>query len=99
MPIRKSGVAMLFAAACAPVVFIAAPVAVADECDPSVTVCQGPELQTDNSPPAAAPAPAAADDQYPYDDEWYFNPAGGGTELQPNHPSTGGGGGGGGGHR
>jgi len=78
-----------------------APAAVADDtCDPAATICQG-DVQPDISSPVASPS-VTADDQYPFDDEWYFNPAGGGTALQPEHPSGGGsigGGGGGGGHR
>jgi hypothetical protein len=93
MPVSKSGAAMLFAATGAALaVSIAptiAPLAGADSCDPAVTVCQGNEVQTG---PTAAPAPpvAAPDEQYPFDDEWYFNPAGGGTALQPAHPGGGG---------
>jgi hypothetical protein len=101
MRVEKSGVAALFAATGVAAGIMTAPIAVADTCDPIATVCQGSDVQTNNSPPAAAPQ-VTADDQYPYDNEWYFNPAGGGTELQPQHPSTGGGGssgGGGGGHR
>ena len=100
MRVRKSGMAALFAATGVAAGIISAPIAIADTCDPTATVCQGGDVQT-NSPPAAAPSVPATDDQYPYDNEWYFNPAGGGTQLQPEHPSTGGGGssGGGGGHR
>jgi hypothetical protein len=98
--VTKSGVGVLLAATGVAAGIMAAPIAVADTCDPTVTVCQGGEVQTDNSPPAYAPPASATDDQYPYDNDWYFNPAGGGTELQPEHPSTTGGGGssGGGGH-
>lgn len=103
MPAKQSGVAALFAATSAAVAIAAAPVAVADTCDPTATVCQGSEVQTDTPPPDSAPS-VSADDQYPNDSDWYFNPAGGGTELQPAQPpthsgSTGGSGGGGGGHR
>jgi hypothetical protein len=94
MRVRKSGVAALFAATGVAAGIMAAPIAVADTCDPTATVCQGSDVQTNDSPPAAAPQISATDDQYPYDNEWYFNPAGGGTELQPEHPATGGGGGG-----
>jgi hypothetical protein len=75
----------------------AAPIAVADDsCDPTATICQG---DVSTAPPAAAPSVSASDDQYPLDEDWYFNPAGGGTALQPQHPSGGGGSaGGGGGH-
>jgi hypothetical protein len=76
-----------------------APIALADDdCDPTATICQG-DVDT-AAPPEAAPPVSASDDQYPLDEDWYFNPAGGGTELQPEHPSGGGAaGGGGGGHR
>jgi hypothetical protein len=75
------------------------PVALADTCDPAVTVCQGGDVQPGTSAsPDYAPPVVASDDQYPFDDDWYFDPAGGGTALQPEHPSGGGGGGGGGGH-
>jgi hypothetical protein len=78
-----------------------APIALADDCDPTATICEG---DVNTAPPAAAPTVSASDEQYPLDEDWYFNPAGGGTELQPQHPSGGGasGGGaaaGGGGHR
>jgi hypothetical protein len=99
MRVRKSGVAALFAATGVAAGIMAAPIAVADTCDPAVTVCQGGDVQTDNSSPDYAPPTSATDDQYPYDSEWYFNPAGGGTALQPEHPSGGGGSSGGGGHR
>jgi hypothetical protein len=96
MPVRKSGLAALFAAMCATLAIGAAPMAAADdECDPSVAVCDSPgNVEINDSPPASSV------DQYPSDDEWYFNPAGGGTALQPSGGShSGGGGGGGGGHR
>jgi hypothetical protein len=102
MPVIHSGVAMLVAASAAAFALAAAPVASADPpCDPAVVSCGGSgnvdspgDVEINDSPPAVA----APDEQYPFDNEWYFNPAGGGTALQPNHPS-GGGGGGGGGHR
>jgi hypothetical protein len=78
-----------------------APVAGADSCDPAVTICEGGDTQTSNTSPDYSPA-VSTDDQYPLDGDWYFNPAGGGTVLQPEHLSGGGGasgGGGGGGHR
>lgn len=46
----------LFAVTGAAVAIGAAPIAVADECDPTATVCQGPDVQTDSSP-SFAPAP------------------------------------------
>lgn len=97
MPMRNSGVLMLLAGAGVVMATAAAPLAAADTCDPSVTICQGDDVQ---SGPTASDSPAmpTSADQYPFDDDWYFNPAGGGTNLQPNHPSGGEGGGGGGGH-
>jgi hypothetical protein len=101
MRVRKFAVAVLFAASGVAAGIMAAPIAVADTCDPAVTICQGGDIQTNTSSPDYSPPVSAADDQYPFDSDWYFNPAGGGTALQPDHPSTGGGGsgGGGGGHR
>jgi len=100
MRIKKSGAAALFAATGVAAGIMAAPIAVADTCDPAVAVCQGGDIQPNNSSPDYSPPVSAADEQYPYDNEWYFNPAGGGTELQPEHPTGGGGSiGGGGGHR
>jgi hypothetical protein len=103
MPVSTSGVALLFAAMAAALAIAAAPVAGADPpCDPAVVACDTPgnvdspgNVEINDSPPPVS----AADEQYPFDNDWYFNPAGGGTALQPNHPSGGGGGGGGGGHR
>ncbi|MDT5015538.1 MAG: hypothetical protein QOD39_1698 [Mycobacterium sp.] len=85
--------AMLVAAATA-VALASAPIALAQECDPTASVCEG---DVGGAPPAG-PAPVSAAEQYPLDEDWYFNPAGGGTELQPNHPSGGGSAGGGGHH-
>jgi hypothetical protein len=99
MPVKKFGVATLVAATSAAMAIAAAPVAVADTCDPTATVCQGGDVQTDNSPPVSAPSVSATDDQYPNDSDWYFNPAGGGTALQPSTGGGGSSGGGGGGHR
>ena len=101
MSYTKVWVAALFAAAGLSVGVVAAPVAVADTCDPAVTVCQGGDAAApDGSSPDYSPPVSAADEQYPYDGDWYFNPAGGGTALQPEHPAGTGGGsiGGGGGH-
>jgi hypothetical protein len=93
----KLAAVTLFAAMGVAAGLAVAPIAVADDsCDPTATVCQG---DVNTAPPAAAPSVSASDDQYPLDEDWYFNPAGGGTELQPEHPSGGGGSaGGGGGH-
>ena len=100
MRTRKFDVAVLLAAAAFTAGLMFAPIALADTCDPTASVCQGGDVQSDNSSPDYTPSSSAADDQYPYDNDWYFNPAGGGTVLQPEHPSdTGGSGSGGGGHR
>lgn len=103
MPTRRLGVLAIFAAICVPLGMIAAPIANADECDPTATVCQGSEVQTGGPAPASAPSTSMTDEQYPYDSQWYFDPAGGGTFLQPDHtsgePSHASGHGGGGGHR
>jgi hypothetical protein len=89
----KSAVAVFIATAGVSAGFASAPIALAQEasCDPAAGVCEG-DVQP-GTPQAAAPT--VSDDQYPTDEDWYFNPAGGGTALQPAHPS----GGGGGGHR
>jgi hypothetical protein len=102
---KNFGVAALVAAGGIVTGIMAAPLALADTCDPAVTVCQGGDIQPapDSSSPDYAPPVVASEDQYPFDDDWYFDPAGGGTNLQPVHPAGGGGGapsgGGGGGHR
>ena len=101
MRMRKSGATAFFATTVAAVAMMAAPIAAADTCDPAVTICQGGDVQTGDAPASFAPQVSAADDQYPNDEDWYFNPAGGGTALQPEHPASAGGGGetgGGGGH-
>ena len=92
MRVRKFGVAALFAATGVAAGIMAAPIAGADTCDPAVTVCQGVDVQTRQLLTRLRAPVSTADDQYPYDSDWYFNPAGGGTELQPEHPSTSGGG-------
>jgi hypothetical protein len=93
MPMSKSGAAMSIAAAGAALAMsmasAVAPVAGADSCDPSVTVCQGNEVQ-DGPAATSVPSVSTNDEQYPFDDEWYFNPSGGGTQLQPVHPGGGG---------
>ena len=85
--------AALFAAGGVAAGIMAAPIAIADTCDPTATVCQGGDVQTNTSSPDYAPPVSASDEQYPFDSEWYFNAGGGGTALQPQHPSGGGGGG------
>ena len=87
MRVRKSGVAALFAATGVAAGIMAAPIAVADTCDPTATVCQGGDVQTDTSSPDYAPPASATDDQYPYDNEWYFNPAGGDNVSATRAPS------------
>jgi hypothetical protein len=106
MRLKKSVLTALFVAMGVVAAAMPTPIASADTCDPSVTVCSGGDAQADSSSsPDYSPPASSADEQYPYDSDWYFNPAGGGTDLQPEHPaSTGGGGGGapsggGGGHR
>jgi hypothetical protein len=100
MHVTKSRVAALCAAASVTVAIAAAPLAVADTCDPAVTICQGGGVQTGSSSTDYAPQVSADDDQYPTDGDWYFNPAGGSTPLQQDHgpASSGGGGSTGGGH-
>jgi len=56
MQVKQFGLTALFAVTGAAVAISAAPIAVADECDPIETVCQGPEVQTDDSSMAFAPA-------------------------------------------
>jgi hypothetical protein len=97
MHINKVGVAMFIAGTGVAAALIASPQAIADSCDPSVTVCQGNEVQPGSDQLNATPPVPVADDQYPDDADWYFNPAGGSTPLQ--HDQAGSGSGGGGGHR
>lgn len=98
MRTRNVGVAAIFALASMAGGAAVAPLALADTCDPAVTVCQGGDVAPSDSASSGnefSPQTTASDDQYPFDGDWYFNPAGGSTELQPSHPSGGGGGGGG----
>jgi len=94
MRVKPFGLAALFAVTGAAVAIGVAPIAVADECDPTATVCQGPDVQTNNSP--AGPVTATAD-QYPFDNDWYYGAPGEMqlTEENPGiaSPSYGGGGG------
>lgn len=85
--------AALFAATGVAAGMMAAPIAVADTCDPTATVCQGGDVQTNTSSPDYAPPVTASDEQYPYDSEWYFASPGEGNSSSHS------GGGGGGGHR
>ena len=57
MQVKQFGLATLFAITGAAVAIGAAPIAVADECDPTATICQGPDVQTGSSP-SFAPAPS-----------------------------------------
>lgn len=100
---RATRLAALLAVAGAAVAIGAAPIAIADECDPTATVCQGPEVSAGGGS-AVASAPAATD-QFPYDNDWYYGAPSeeGLTATNPGFasPSTGGdhgGAGGGGGH-
>jgi hypothetical protein len=57
MRVKRFGLVALFAVTGAALAISAAPIAVADECNPINTVCQGPDVQTNKSsltfPPAA----------------------------------------------
>jgi uncharacterized membrane protein YgcG len=104
MRVRKSGVAALLAATGVAAGIMAAPIAVADTCDPAIAVCQGGAIVPGNSSsPDYSPPVSASDDQYPYDSDFYFNSPGenNNTPSTRSGGSTGGGGssGGGGGHR
>jgi hypothetical protein len=106
MRLKTSTVAGLFAATCAAAAIGAAPAALADEsCDPAVVNCDAPGNVDSPGNVEINDAPPPSDNEsYPFDNDWYFNPAGGGTALQPNDASHSGGGGGasgggGGGHR
>ena len=57
MRANQFGLAALFAAAGVAVAISVAPIAVADECDPTASVCQGPDVQNTGSSPDFAPAP------------------------------------------
>ena len=57
MEIKQFGLAALFAVAGAAMAIGPAPVAIADECDPAASVCQGPEVEGSGAPPDFAPAP------------------------------------------
>jgi hypothetical protein len=56
MRVKRFGLAALFAVAGAAVAIAVAPIAVADECDPTASICQGPDVNTGSSP-SFAPAP------------------------------------------
>lgn len=57
MRVKQVGLPALFAVTGAVVAIGAAPIAVADECDPTAAVCQGPEVEGTGSSPSFAPAP------------------------------------------
>jgi hypothetical protein len=57
MRVGRFGLAALFAVTGAAVAIGAAPIAVADECDPTASICQGPDVQNTGSSPSFAPAP------------------------------------------
>jgi hypothetical protein len=57
MQVKQYGLTALFAVTGAVVAIGAAPIAVADECDPIATVCQGPEVENTGSSPSFAFAP------------------------------------------
>ena len=58
MRVNQFGLAAIFAVTGAAVAIGVAPIAVADECDPTASVCQGPDVQgTDSGSLNFAPAP------------------------------------------
>jgi hypothetical protein len=57
MQVKQFGFAALFAVTSAAVAIGAGPIAVADECNPIASVCQGPDVQNNGSSPSFAPAP------------------------------------------
>jgi hypothetical protein len=62
MRVKPFGLTALFAVTGAVVAIGAAPIAVADECDPTASICQGPDVQGPDvqgtgSSPSFAPAP------------------------------------------
>jgi hypothetical protein len=57
MQVKQFGLVALFAAAGVVVAIGAAPIAVADECDPTASVGQGPDVQSNSSSPSFAPSP------------------------------------------
>jgi hypothetical protein len=57
MHVKQFRLAALFAVTSAAVAIGAAPIAAADECDPTATICQGPDVQSNSSPMSFAPAP------------------------------------------
>ena len=57
MRVKHVGLAAVFAVMSAAVAIGAAPIAVADECDPTASICQGPDVQATGSSPSFAPAP------------------------------------------
>jgi hypothetical protein len=56
MQLKQFGLTALFAVTGAAVAIGVAPIAVADQCNPIATVCQGPEVQTNDSSLDAEPA-------------------------------------------
>jgi hypothetical protein len=57
MQVKQFGLAALFAVMGGAVAIGAAPIAAADECDPTASICQGPDVQGTGSSPSFAPAP------------------------------------------
>ena len=57
MRVKQFGLAVLLAVTGAALAIGAAPIAVADECDPIASICQGPDVQDTSSSPSFAPAP------------------------------------------
>ncbi len=90
MRFGQFGAAAAFMAVGGVIAIVGAPLAVADSCDPAVTICQGGDVQGNGGSSDFSPSVSAPGEQYPYDNEWYFNPAGGSTALQPDRSSGGG---------
>lgn len=57
MQVKQFGLAALFAVTGVAVAIAVAPIAVADECDPTATICQGSDVQNTGSSPSFAPSP------------------------------------------
>ena len=57
MRVKPFGLTALFAVTGAAVAIVAAPIAVADDCDPTASVCQGPDVQATGPSASFAPAP------------------------------------------
>jgi hypothetical protein len=90
MQAKQLGLAGLIAVASAALAIGWAPMAVADECDPTASICQGPDIGPVGASPDFAPAPDADNGGAPGEMQL--------TEDNPGIASPGFEGGGGGGH-